>query len=61
MKNTQLKTLRELSDIEIDQVSGGCGCGSSGSCVKQASDGVFYTCGGMPLFGGQSFPKGTRP
>ena len=53
-------TIRELSAIELDQISGGgCQCGSDGACVSQGSDGVFYTCGGMPLFGGFAFPQGT--
>jgi hypothetical protein len=61
MTNKECDIARELSEIEIDQVSGGCGCGSNGKCAKQGSDGVFYNCDGMPLYGGTSFPKGTRP
>jgi hypothetical protein len=47
------KTIRELELTELDQVSGGqCQCGSDGSCVTKGADGVKYTCGGMPLYGG---------
>ena len=52
-----LNAARQLSESELDQVAGGvCQCGSDGACVSQGSDGVLYTCSGMPLFGGTPQP-----
>jgi hypothetical protein len=59
MSNKQNYGVRELSAIEFDQVSGGCQCGADGGCVGQGDDGVFYNCGGTPMFGGMPFPLGT--
>ena len=59
MNNDQLGTPRALSAIELDQVSGGCQCGSDSGCVRKVTvEGGGYqlvTCGGLALYGGHVF------
>jgi hypothetical protein len=60
MQISKLGTVRELSEIELNKVTGGnCQCGSSSPCVhKVAVKGGGYqlvTCGGLALYGGWVF------
>ena len=57
MTNDQ-SAMRELTSEELAEVSGGvCQCGSGAKCVTTAPNGVQYTCGGMPLYGGTPVPN----
>jgi hypothetical protein len=46
MNTSELGTLRELSEIEIDQVSGGCHCSNCRESRPQTPSWQVYDCEG---------------